>query len=80
MKKAYVTPDIVFESFEITENIAAGCTLINSHFAPYDCPVFDEEIGLAYFSQLGTCHLTPPGGNDSICYHVPVNDNNVYVS
>lgn len=80
MKKAYTAPEIVFDSFELTANIAAGCAFITSKHDPYACPILDEEFGYTIFTDFGICDSTPPGGNDSICYHVPTADFSVYTS
>lgn len=81
MKKAYTTPEIIFDSFELTANIAAGCAFISSNHDPYICPVLDEELGYTIFTDYTNgCASTPPGGNDSICYHVPTADYSVYTS
>ncbi len=80
MKKAYTKPEIIFDSFELTESIAAGCSYITSNMAPYECAVLDKEFGFTLFSDYNNCDSTPPGGNDSICYHVPTADYSVYTS
>ena len=80
MKKAYTKPLIVFDCFEINDSIAAGCSFLSSNQAPYTCPVLDPEFNYTIFSERPTCQSVPPGGNDSICYNVPVADWSVYVS
>lgn len=80
MKKTYIKPQVVFDCFELTDSIAAGCAFLSSNMAPYACPVLDEEFGYTLFTDMGTCDSTPPGGNDSICYHVPTADYSVYTS
>ena len=80
MKKLYTKPEIIFDSFELTESIAAGCTFITSNVSPYACAVLDKEFGYTIFSDYAICDSTPPGGNDSICYHVPTADYSVYTS
>ncbi len=80
MKKQYIKPQIMFDSFELTDCIAAGCAFLNSNIQPYVCAVLDKELGFTLFTDIGICDSTPPGGNDSICYHIPVADYNVYTS
>lgn len=80
MKKTYISPQIMFDSFELTDNIASGCAFLNSNIQPYVCPVLEKEWGYTIFSDLTICDSTPTGGNDSICYHIPVADSNVYTS
>lgn len=81
MKKKYAKPQIAFESFELSQSIAAGCEMIQQNMTERSCPVtVPELIGTTYFADLNHCTVTPPGGNDSICYHVPSENNNVYSS
>lgn len=80
MKKEYIKPQIVFDCFELTDSIAAGCAFLSSNIAPYDCAVLDPEFGYTIFSDMTKCNSTPPGGNDSICYHIPTADYSVYIS
>ena len=80
MKKSYVKPQLMFDSFELTDSIAAGCAFLSSNHDPYVCAVLDTELGYTIFSDYAICQSTPPGGNDSICYHIPVADYNVYTS
>lgn len=79
MKKNYIKPEITFDNYELTVNIAAGCAYLTSNQAPYECAIFDEELGFTIFSD-SRCQTTPPGGNDSICYNIPVADTSVYTS
>lgn len=78
MKKVYIKPGIIFDSFEMTQSIAAGCELIQQNQAEGSCPVLVPEWSLNYLGK--GCDLTPPSGNDGLCYHVPIADNNVYTS
>ncbi len=78
MKRKYVKPEIIFDSFELSQSIAAGCELISQH-SQGACPVLDPEIGQTLISE-GLCQMTPPGGNDSICYDVPMDSYNVFSS
>ena len=78
LKKNYVRPSIVFDSFELAENIAA-CELISSKQARYQCQVLDPESGLAIFPDLVNCTTTPLDG-EQICYEVPMENFNVFVS
>ena len=84
MKKKYEKPDILFESFALSQSISAGCEMIGGNQAQYVCPVWVKTPGFdddryTIFGD-GTCDSKPVGGNDSICYHVPIADNNVFNS
>ncbi len=81
MKKTYSTPGIKFESFELAANITAGCEMLLVNSTEGVCPVSVTEWGgMTYITQAAVCDRTPPGGEDSICYHVPTADNNVFSS
>lgn len=75
--KQYSKPEIMFESFELAENIAM-CELIASEHARYSCAVIDPESGWTIFST-DSCSQTPADG-EQICYEVPFEDYNVFVS
>ncbi len=81
MKKAYNKPEIVFDSFELSQNIAAGCEFISNH-SKKDCSVTDPSIGMTFFtrSTYGCVITEVPGNYDDICYDVPNPSNNVFTS
>lgn len=74
--KIYTKPEIVFDSFELAENIAM-CELINTDSVRFSCPVIDPESGWTIFQA--DCSQTPADG-EQICYEVPFADFNVFVS
>ena len=74
--KHYSKPEIMFESFELSENIAS-CELISTENARYSCPVIDDESGWTIFTSR--CSQSPADG-EQICYEVPFEAFNVYKS
>ncbi len=82
MKKAYVKPQIVFESFQLSTSIAASCALIGTQLAQYVCPFEDPDSGFLIFAEsvASPCDTAPVGGNDSVCYDVPNESWNVLSS
>ncbi len=82
MKKTYSQPDILFESFSLCANIAAGCgKKIGTQYngtcgVPYgDKFVFTEDVG--------GCQVKVVDGSpifNGLCYHVPVDMNAVFNS
>lgn len=88
MKKAYSAPDILFESFTLSTNIAGDCE------APYvnnaskgtcavlgtgDVAVFDSKVGDA--CDFNPSHFGQPEDFwGELCYHVPSADNNLFNS
>lgn len=81
MKKTYIKPQIAFESFQLSNSIAASCALLGTASAQYVCPITDPESGFTLFANhVAACDTTPVGGNDSICYDVPLANWNVFSS
>lgn len=79
MKAKYSKPIVKLISFELSQNISAGCEMI-SNAAPTVCPVeIPEWGGLTYIGET-TCELDTPGENDEICYHAPSDNSNVFSS
>lgn len=74
--KSYTKPDIVFDNFELAENIAM-CELIHTESVRYSCAVVDPETGWTIFQS--NCSMQPADG-EQICYEVPFEDYNVFVS
>lgn len=79
MKKVYTKPEIFFDSFELSQSIAAGCEGISQH-AEGACAVYVKEIGLSVFSTREICDYYSVELQDSVCYHAPSDSNNVYSS
>lgn len=76
MKKKYVKAQIIFESFEMSSNIAA-CGYIRDESGV----ITDSETGLIVLSQTTAgCVVKVPGGNDGLCYDVPTAGVNLFYS
>lgn len=78
MKKQYKKPDILFDSFELSQSIAAACAYISNQERTI-CPV-DIGGSMSLFSELGVCTLTPPAGDNTVCYDVPSLDSKIFGS
>lgn len=77
--KKYIKPDISFHEMSLSTSISAGCEII-SNSAPTMCAVeVPGQPGLTIFPE-GTCVAYFPGYEDSLCYHVPTTDMNVFES
>lgn len=84
MKKVYSAPDILFESFALSTNIAGDCE------PPYvttaskgSCGVPGTGGVMLFTVGLGNCNA--PGyneyvTNDGFCYHNPTDDKNLFNS
>lgn len=76
MKKTYSKPQIAFDSFELSQNIAADCAYI-SHMAWQVCVI--EAMGEKLFLEA-PCIATPDEISISVCYDVPTNNDKVFSS
>ena len=78
MKKMYSTPRILFEDFQLSQSIAAGCEFKSNHVWEV-CPLTIED-GSVIFSNSDCEYPPAPGMDDRICYDVPGDDYKVYTS
>ncbi|MBQ8230403.1 MAG: hypothetical protein IJZ34_00525 [Lachnospiraceae bacterium] len=76
MKKAYVTPVVTIEHYELTQAIAACVTkigLVNSECVKNDPDATNQMKDFAYAGWFtsGNCNEAAVGmdGYDKICYH-----------
>lgn len=89
MRKTYEKPIIVFESFKMSTNIAAGCQLTNVTLSSgvqgcgyqFGGGRFDDSVVI--FTSAMACDKGPNDINDpydGICYHVPTPGNSIFTS
>lgn len=82
MKKTYIKPEVVFESFSLSHNIAAGCEIIVGTPSEGSCDYeYEGGGGQSIFVTTGICDI--PVNDDvsnGFCYHVPVEGNNLFNS
>jgi hypothetical protein len=80
MRKTYSKPDIHFDNFALSTNVAANCE--------FQTPLpRADECGIPYFnwivfqSELQGCNkISESGIWDSMCYHQPTETNNLFTS
>ena len=80
MKKNYSKPDIIFDSFTLSTNVAADCE--------FKTPLPKaDECGMPYFNYVvfmnemqGCRKIEPSGVFNTICYHQPSETNNLFNS
>ena len=79
MKKVYSRPEIAFESFTLSTNIA-GC-MYSTSLPSYEqgCGWESEEFGVVLFAS-SLCEYAPPTDYDEVCYHNPSLENNIFGS
>lgn len=86
MKKVYTAPQILFESFAMSTNIAAGCEAIVGNPTSGVCAFTyeDEFAGTVniFTADVTGCKITEvhEDGYNGFCYHNPVDSNNLFNS
>lgn len=73
MKKAYMKPLVVIESFQLDASIAASCSSQNYIAINYGEDTCTFDNGNFFNNNNCQLDLTGPGGdgNDTVCYHGP---------
>lgn len=87
MKKTYSKPEIMFEGFAMSTNIAAGCETTSS-LPSYNVCGYPTRGGNVFTSEIGgangctVTNVTEPysTGNNTFCYHVPDDWHNIFNS
>lgn len=90
MKKEYSAPDIFFDSFTMSTNIAAGCEIIVDTQFRGTCG-YETRAGIVFVSAATGCNvvaehnLTAGDGmamvaSNQVCYHVPASYMNLFSS
>lgn len=86
MKKLYTAPQILFESFSMSTNIAGDCESIIDTQAKGTCAVLSSGNIAIFDGSVSACFFTPEGMGqakdtwDGFCYHVPTEYNNLFNS
>lgn len=80
MKKAYSKPEIVFENFSLSTNIAGDCEVKTWLPSNNTCGMeFTGIDGNVFLTDMNGCAFQVGEGGDgefgNICYHVPYGDN-----
>lgn len=78
-KRNYSKPQIVYESFELSSNIAASCTVIVNSADIATCAKGQDIGGVTVFGSTANCDYVPED-MDKFCYHVPINDGSAFSS
>lgn len=85
MKKIYSKPEIAFESFSMSTNIAAGCEQPTNLPSNNECGLDFSGVYIFLDTMSGCVEKVPSDGGDgewnTICYHVPDGGkNNLFTS
>ena len=85
MKKEYSTPEIIFDSFTLSESIAnvnTNCTRNITNQYSGDCGLqFGNKI--VFTISAAGCKFKIQDGSpmvDGLCYHIPTGDNKIFNS
>jgi hypothetical protein len=80
MKKAYQKPQILFESFQMSSNIASGCELVTNLPTQGACG-YPTRDGVVFVDMLTGCDIgNADGPYNTFCYHVPYAESNLFAS
>lgn len=74
MKREYQKPEIVFESFALSTNIAASCAIDADQASRGSCGYLLPGVGVVFNSNLTGCVVkvrADKGVGNELCYHVP---------
>ncbi|MBQ2854004.1 MAG: hypothetical protein IJE81_00865 [Oscillospiraceae bacterium] len=81
MKKSYSKPEIAYESFALSTNIAGNCFFIINNSVKYVCAFYDERENKNVFTtDIGACTTKNEDGANGVCYHVPVDTSDLFNS
>ena len=83
MKKNYIKPSIIFESFSISTNIAAGCEGIVGNPTEGVCGIkLGPDTIFICGAEGSMCDMPSieEGTHNTFCYHAPTEDHNLFNS
>lgn len=83
MKKEYSKPDILFDSFSLSNSIAGNCEVKTNLPSNDTCGVNLPGVGPVFTTQMGGCGIKVIDGRNNynnLCYYVPHESNNVFNS
>lgn len=80
-KKKYEKPMIIIDNFSLADSIAAGCEITDVTHSKNEqgCGLNFDRQGAVFTAEMG-CKYKEPDGFDGICYHVPTDSNNLFLS
>ena len=80
MKKTYTKPELYFESFELSANIATGCGIITKTATQGICGYDQPGIGTLFVQKEAGCSYIGADGDYSVCYDVPTGELKLFTS
>ena len=83
MKKTYTKPEISFESFLMSTNIAGDCNVKTDTKGNMDCGLYFTGFGMVFMTGINGCtglEVEVDGSFNGICYHVPTEKTDLFNS
>lgn len=82
MKKTYQKPEIIFEDFSLSTNIAAGCEKQTNMPSVNQCGIYFGGYYVFAEGMTGceTWPITLDEDYNGLCYHTPTEGNNLFTS
>ena len=71
MKKIYSKPEIMFDSFTLTTNIAAGCGVSRTDLQSRDVCALPWGDMTLFSNAMSVCRDKVDPDDDVYCYHAP---------
>ena len=78
MKRTYVKPEMYFENFELSANIATGCERSIGHAVGMCWKGVEGFKDFKIFIESSNCETTPD--KYGLCYHTPTDADNIFTS
>ena len=83
MKKVYSKPEIAFDSFTLSTNIAGDCGLPTNTQSEGNCNYPMGGGVVVFLDGIAGCKYKPQGGSDEyngICYYTPIPEGELFNS
>ena len=80
MKRTYTKPEILFEDFSLNTSISAGCEYRDANSTEGVCGYPDRDGNMIFVTGVTGCKYHQPDVDDTLCYHVPNEFNNIFNS
>ena len=85
MKKIYVKPMLVFQSFKMASSIAGDCDDKTNNPTENSCPVvvpgyISGTTMNLFLNDVIACTTVAPDGSSGVCYHAPTEATNLFNS
>ena len=87
MKKVYSKPEIMFEDFSVSVNVASGCEAKTNLLTQNTCGIDFSGVVVFMEGMSGCSGIQVPPQNEAgdgewngVCYHTFLDDKNVFAS